>query len=93
MTTENRTLPERVSTLEESYQHLATREDVADLKMYITENIARLETANTNQDARNAENFARLETLIRQNQIETIRWIIGTMIAVAALAVAAIKLL
>ncbi len=65
MTTENSALAERVATLE----------DVADLKLYV------------------AENFARLKTLLHRNQAETILWMVGTMLAVAALAVAAIKLL
>ncbi len=56
MTTENTTLAERVATLEEAYQHLATKEDIADLKILIA-----------NGDARNAENIARLETSMTEN--------------------------
>lgn len=47
MTTEQESLPERVSRLEGGYEHLATKADVAEVKAEIAElkaEIARLET-------------------------------------------------
>ena len=37
MTTEAGTMPERVATLEETVKHLATKEDISDVKVDISE--------------------------------------------------------
>lgn len=79
MTTENMTIPERLATLEEAYRHLATREDLANMAAQLNARIDR--------------NAAELKVLIEQSQLNTLRWTIGTLIALTALAVAAIKLL
>ena len=63
-TRETLSLPERVAALEEGHRHLATKEDIAELKV-----------------------------LIERAQVSGTRWTVGTIIAVGALIVAAVKLL
>ena len=78
MTTEATSVPERVATLEEIVKHLATKEDISDLKVEISD--LKLEISDLRVD-------------IARGQVNSIRWTIGAMFAIATLAVAAIKLL
>ena len=78
MTTENMTIPERVAALEEIVKHLATKEDFANMKVDI---------ANVHVE------IAELKVLIARGQVNSIRWTVGSMFAIATLAVAAVKLL
>ncbi len=93
MTTENMTLPERVATLEEAYKHLATREDLAEniasVNASIAENIASVNASIAELKIL----IANQNVLIERAQVNSTRWTIATMVAVAALAVAAVKLL
>ena len=78
MTTEATSVPERVATLEEIVKHLATKEDISDLKVEISD--LKVEISDLRVD-------------IARGQVNSIRWTIGAMFAIATLAVAAIKLL
>ncbi len=72
------TLPERVATLEEAQKHLATKEDIAELKVMIAD----LKVLIANQNV-----------LIERVQVVSTRWTIGAILAATALAVSAVKLL
>ncbi len=78
MTTEATSVPERVATLEEIVKHLATKEDISDLKVEISD--LKVEISDLRVD-------------IARGQVNSIRWTVGAMFAIATLAVAAIKLL
>ena len=85
MTTENLTIPERVAALEEIVRHLATRDDIANVKIDIANVL--VDIANVKVD------IAELKVIIARGQVNSIRWTIGAMFAIATLAVAAVKLL
>lgn len=83
---ETLSVPERVATLEESHRHLATKEDLAELRSEMKEDNARLRTELKGD-------IAELRVLIERGQVNSTRWTVATIIAVGALIVAAIKFL
>ena len=85
MTTEATSVPERVATLEEIVKHLATKEDISDLKVDISD--LKVEISDLKVE------ISDLRVDIARGQVNSIRWTVGAMFAIATLAVAAIKLL
>ncbi len=81
MTTEATSVPERVATLEEGQKHLATKADLADLKVELKKDIAELKV-------RIEQGQAELKVLIERGQVNNTRWTVATIIAVGAIAVA-----
>ena len=92
MTTEAGTMPERVATLEEIVKHLATKEDISDLKVEISDVKAEISNLRVEISDLKVE-ISDLRVDIARGQVNSIRWTVGAMFAIATLAVAAIKLL
>ena len=92
MTTEAGTTPERVATLEEVVKHLATKEDINDLRVELKEDIndLRVELKGDISDLRVEfkVDMAELKVLIERGQVNNTRWTVATIIAVGAIAVA-----